>query len=326
MMSNWSIAAEALAIDRDNEKELASARKKLDLFGVLDQSERHAIPVYRPKVGHATPIALLSDTHIEERVDPEDIPGAVNMYNPEIAKRRFDQFFQRVLLIIESQRNLAHIDDMVLAILGDIITGFLHDDNKESNYMSPTRACLMGEEFINSGIDFLLSNAGMKKIIIPCCYGNHGRTTEKKRSKTAADNNFEWLMYQHIAKQWSSEKRVQFHIANGDHVYLDLYGKVCRFLHGDSINFNGGVGGLSIPAHKAIAMWDQIKRADYTFMGHYHQGRDFGNLMTNGSMIGYNAYALMAKCAYEAPAQMMAMLDHKRGKCSTFRIWTDYMP
>lgn len=325
-MSDWVVAAEALQTDAKTAKELAAAKKKLDLFGVLDSAEKHEIPAYTPKQGHSTPIVLLSDTHIEERVDPEDIPGAANVYNPDVARRRFDQFFQRTVLVIESQRHLSKIDDMVLAILGDVITGFLHDDNRESNYMSPTKACLMGEEFINSGIEYLLSHAGMKQIVIPCCYGNHGRTTEKKRAKTAADNSFEWLMYQHIANRWSKEKRLKFHVAAGDHVYIDVAGRVCRFLHGDSINFNGGVGGLSIPALKAVSMWDQIKRADYTFMGHFHQCRDFGHVITNGSMIGYNAYALMAKCAYESPSQMMVFIDHKRGKSSSFRIWTDYMP
>jgi hypothetical protein len=179
---------------------------------------------------------------------------------------------------------------------------------------------------ISGGIEYLLSKGNFDRIIIPCCSGNHGRTTEKRRAKTALDNSYEWMMYQHLAKAWAKETRLEWHIAGGPHVYLKLGNHTCRFQHGDDVFYAGGVGGLSVPLLKAIAQWNTVCRADYDFLGHYHQCRDFGHAVVNGSLIGYNAYALRAKCQYERPKQAFVLIDHQRGKCQFSDIWTDWLP
>jgi len=325
--SDWIVADAVLSQDETTKVQLERAQRSLAFIEALDAgAARHAIKVYKPTPGAITPIVQVSDNHIEERVRPEDVPGAVNAYTPEIAKQRFDQLWQRVLLIIGSLRTLHVVDEIIVALLGDIITGFLHEDQLEGNYMSPTKATLLAEDLINSGIEFLLTKGNFKRIIVPCCYGNHGRTTQKKRASTAHDNSFEWLMYHHIAREWRKEKRIEFHIAQGDQVYLEAAGKVLRFLHGDSINYGGGVGGIGIPVLKAVSAWDKIRQADFTFMGHFHQCRDFGRVFVNGSMIGYNAYALINKCEYEPPMQQMVCIAHGRGHASTHKLWTDYLP
>lgn len=299
---------------------------KLSLYEKVKTTSPHQIPVYHASPGAATAIAMLSDTHFEERVDPKDVPGAYNVYNPAIATKRAEQFAQRVVLLVRSQRHLTKIDDLVLAILGDLITGFLHDDNTMSNWMPPLEAILFALKLVNGIIKYLLEHGEFKRIIIPCVFGNHGRTTRKPPAKMAATTNLEWMLYHLLARDWAHEPRITFHIAEGLLVYLQLGKFTLRCMHGDRIAFGGGILGLSVPVIKAVMKMNQTKHADLTLMGHYHSAYDFGNAIVNGSMIGYNAYSVALNIPFERPRQQFILIDQKRGKNLVADIWCDYLP
>lgn len=307
-------------------KLLADANARLALYETIRTVPSHVVPTYKPDGGQAMAIAMLSDCHWEERVDPEDVPGSYNKYTPAIAERRAAQFAQRVVLLTKSQRHLARIDDLCLAILGDLITGFLHDDNRESNWMTPLQAILFALDQCNAIITHLLHEGEFQRIIVPCVYGNHGRTTHKPRAKTAPHTNLEWMLYQLLARHWTHEPRLTFHIAEGAHLYLDLYGFPVRFLHGDHISYQGGVGGMCVPLLRSIHRYDQTKPAALTCLGHFHQASDFGTVIVNGSMIGFNAYALSKAIPYERPKQQFILLDRKRGKSLVAEIFCDHLP
>jgi hypothetical protein len=111
-----------------------------------------------------------------------------------------------------------------------------------------------------------------------------------------------------------NEKRVKFIIPESYLAYVQVYDQVLRFHHGDGIKYHGGVGGITIPLNKAIAQWNKAKHANLDVIGHWHQLRDVGNYVCNGSMIGYNAYALSIKADFEKPRQAFFLMDRDRGK------------
>ena len=76
----------------------------------------------------------------------------------------------------------------------------------------------------------------------------------------------------------------------------------------------GGIGGVSIPAYKKISQWQRAKYADLDIFGHLHQMKDGGNFLLNGSMIGYNAFAVRIGADYEQPKQTFVLINKKRGK------------
>lgn len=323
-MKTWKAEADAATECGKIKELLKNAESRLRVYEAIRTTPPHEIPVYAPGKGQAIAIAMLSDVHIEERVDPEDVPGTYNVYTPAIAKKRLEQFAQRVVHLTKANRALTQITDLCLFLGGDIITGYLHDDNKESNWLPPLKAILMAKEEINAIIKYMLKEGAFERIIIPCTFGNHGRLTIKPRAKTAADTNLERMLYHLIAKDWAHEKRVTFHIAEGSMVYLDLYGFTCRFMHGDDVKYQGGTGGLAVPLLRAVKDWDKIRAASYTFLGHHHSARDFGCAIVNGSVIGYNAYAMKGHFPFEMPKQQYVLLDKKRGKSSVTDIWCDY--
>jgi hypothetical protein len=145
------------------------------------------------------------------------------------------------------------------------------------------------------------------------------------RAKTMTDNSYEILLYRHLARRWAKEKRLEWHIATGYQVMVKLWDYTIRFHHGDAVNYGGGVGGLTIPLRKAISGWNTVQHADLDVCGHFHQLTDGGDFIVNGSLIGYNAYALRVKARYEHPQQAWFLVDSKRGKSVTARMFTDYL-
>lgn len=296
---------------------------KLEFYSTIEDGiVSHTIHPVKHKGSDATAIAVLSDIHVEERVSKGSVNN-LNEYNLDIAKARIEKFFQKVLFLTEHERQITPIRTFILAILGDTIAGHIHDELVESNYMSPVQAILFIQEQLVSGIDFLLRHGNFEQIVIPCCYGNHGRTTKKPRHSTGAQNNFEWMMYKNMETHYQNNKKVKFVISSGYHCYLDVYKFVLRFHHGDAIRYQGGIGGLFIPANKAIGAWNRAKPAYLDIFGHYHQLMDGGSFISNGSVVGYNAFALSIKAAYEKPQQVFLVLDKDRGKTAVRPIFLD---
>jgi len=299
----------------DIERERADeAEQALDFaLSIQKPPTRQPIPVRPARANSAIPIIVASDWHVGETVDPRTVAGR-NSYDPSVAKKRATRFFQSSVRLIQLARSGVKIDTAVFAVLGDIITGYIHEELEESNSLSPTEEVLFALELITSGIDFLLEHGKLRRLIVPCCYGNHGRTGKQRKVSTAARNSFEWLMYQVLGKLYANDKRVEVLISDGAHLYLDVHGRVLRFHHGDDIRYQGGVGGLSIPMRKAIDSWAHFRDCDFTICGHWHQllfGPDF---VVNGSLIGYSAYALSVKARFEHPQQAFFLIDKDYGR------------
>lgn len=289
------------------EKELAAlgeVKKNRDTFRI--EPKKDGVE------GQATAIWLASDWHVGEKVTMGQTNG-INEYNPDISLARGTTYFQHALKLTKMFGKDVNIDTVVLALLGDFITGHLHLDAVENNYMAPIEEVLYAKTIIASGIQFVLDNSKYN-LVIPCASGNHGRTTKFSHFGSENGHSLEYFMYVSLRDQFAGNPRVEFIISEGAHTYVEIYDYRVRFLHGHDMKFGGGVGGLTVPVNKAIAQWDKARRAYLTCFGHFHQRFDGGNFLANGSMIGYNAFALSIKASAEAPAQQMCLIDRKRGK------------
>lgn len=279
----------------------------------------------KPKLGskdsEATCVWVASDWHVEENVDPKVVLG-LNEYNMKLSKERSEQFFRTGLRITNILSKDIAIDTIVIALLGDFITNDIHDELVEINEVGPMHAAIYAQNLIASGIQYVLDNSEYN-IVIPCHSGNHGRTTKTSQMSTENAHSLEFFMYTYLADHFKHEKRIKFLIADGFISYVDIYDFKIRFMHGHTVRYGGGIGGMTIPINKAIAGWDSTGHADITVMGHFHSYFDGGNFIVNGSMIGYNAYALSIKARFEKPKQALFLIDKKRGKTMTCPIMFD---
>lgn len=290
---------------------LATALKEnTDTFQIEPKTGSHT--------GEATAVVLASDWHSEELVGSE--VGGLNTFTPEIAQQRVTKFFQSTLRLVTLLQQDVKINTMILALLGDFITNQIHGaDNAETNAAQPVHAIITARNMIISGIEFLLTNSTLN-LVIPCHSGNHARTTLKTRFGSENGHSLEYLMYVTLADYFRQEPRVTFIIPGGMHSYIRVYDQTLRFQHGHAIKYGGGVGGIYIPVNKAIAQWNKARHADLDVFGHFHQLRDGGNFICNGSVIGYNSFALSIKADYEEPKQALFLMDKKRGRTCTWPI------
>lgn len=295
--------------------ETERVRKELEIALATEDFKTSVID-YRVSSGNseAVAFAIASDWHLEELVAPEKVNG-LNEYNLEIAKQRAEEFFKNTVLLLSKEQKDVKIETLVLALLGDFISSNIHDELLENCLLRPAEAIIFAEELIASGIEYILAHTKVK-LIIPCCVGNHTRITRKVHISTEQGNSLETIMYSHLSRYFANNKRVKFIIAKGYHQYLTVFDTyTVRFHHGHSMRFAGGVGGIYIPARKAIAQWQKVKYANLDVFGHFHNYKIDGDLFVlNGSLIGYNAFAVAIAADYERPRQAFFLVDKKRGK------------
>lgn len=262
---------------------------------------------------------IMSDWHSEEEVLPGQV-GGLNEHTLDIGDKRAKTAWRGCQRFYDIFSRDTQINTIVVGLLGDFITNSIHEDGAESNLLAPGDAIYRVQNMILSGIRFLLENT-KADIHIVCHTGNHGRTTKEQRISTETGNSLEHYMYHCMRDIVANDpvafengrSRVKFQISEGYHSYVRLFdGKyVVRFHHGHGINYNGGVGGITIPVNKAIAQWNKGVKADLDVFGHFHTRLDGGNFVANGSLIGYNAYALRIKADFERPSQTFFLVNRK---------------
>lgn len=307
---------------RQAHAERDAAERAADLVELHKRCARAPVTVRPParKAGDRTAAAVLlcSDWHVGERVSRRKT--GVNEYNPDIARASSRSLFDAYRWLIEHHRNSWAIDTLVLWLGGDLITGYLHDDQRQSNYLSPTQESLLVQDLVGEGLDGILALPNVREILVICSYGNHGRTTPKPQIATGAENSFEWHLYQQLARSYAKHDRLRWVIADGEFTYAKVYGTTLRFTHGDAVKYGGGVGGITVPVNRAIARWQTYQHADVTCMGHWHSYHDLPGLVVNGSLIGAAPYG-MRGFAHERPAQAFFLVDSERGKCMSTPVW-----
>jgi len=309
--------------------ELRDAHARNSFLHEIAESVRRTPVRILPRETHSgqrvmTPVVLASDWHVEEPVDPAAVAYR-NKYDLEIAARRVVQFFQAAVWLVEHHRadGFLSIRDLVLWLGGDLMTGYIHAELVESNALSPTETVQWLLPRLRDGIKTLLDRLQLARLVIPCSFGNHGRTTDKPRVATGYANSYEWLMYNILASEFRDDRRVEFVITPSAHQYVQIYDWLLHFHHGDDVKYMGGVGGLGIPLLKAVPQWDLVQRADWHCIGHHHQLLDFGRALVNGSLIGYGPYSQRIRATFEPPQQLMFFVDRKRGKCMPTALWVD---
>lgn len=278
-------------------------------------------PQFKSSESEATAFIVLSDWHIEEEVTSTSVNG-LNRFSLQIADRRIEQTFYVAGKMVKIFQRDIPITHVVVFLGGDFITSNLHEENVETAQLLPIDAVLLAQKRIIGGLQYLLDTLPNHQFTVLCSAGNHSRITKKQRHATELGNSLETYMYSAIARSFADD-RIRFVKQTGYLGYLKVYGQTVCYHHGHSIKYQGGIGGLFIPAYKAVGQWNKAMWADLHIFGHWHQVKDGGSFLCNGSLIGYNAYAVGIKADYEKPKQLFFLLDKQRGKTVTCPIILD---
>jgi len=320
---------DAEATAKDALARLASVERELALMIGLDAGMASAPPTWLtapPKASkrhHGTPWLLLSDLHLDEVVNPAEMRGT-NAYNRRIAEMRLAETFRSAVKIARDFWTGITYDGIVCPLAGDIFSGDIHEELKETNEDTILGSVLHWQDHLAAGLSLLADEFG--KVHVPVVVGNHGRMTRKPRAKFRARSNFDWFLGQALARQFRDDKRITFDVAESADTIVQSYGHRVLLTHGDQATGGSGIGGIWPPIMRLDARKRQRQAAvqqpyDLMALGHWHSLVFGPSWIVNGSLKGYDEYAFTSNFGFEPPAQAMWLMTPQHGKTWTAPIF-----
>lgn len=286
-----------------------------------------AVPAKLPGV----PMVMWSDFHWGETVFSEQV-GGVNSFNRKIAKLRFDKLINSVIDLTFHHMVNPDYPGIVVCLGGDMISGNIHDELRETNDGHVQQSLLEVQEQLIMGLGVLADR--FKRVFVPCVVGNHGRTTLKPRMKGRVYESYEWNLYCQLELHFRNDKRIQFYIPGETDAHFSVLGHRFTLTHGDALGVKGGdgiigaIGPIARGATKVGRSEAQIGRDfDTLIMGHYHTYIPRGDaipVIVNGCLKGYDEYArLMLRVPYSRPTQALWFMHAKHGITAQWPIYLD---
>lgn len=312
------VSTKEIKLSKEDQQDLELVRQFRDIQSL--PFEKYTFEYSQQEHGTRYAVALFSDAHIEEVVEPSSVLG-LNKYNPDVAKERVAKYFVNLARCLNEDQ----VTDLIFASLGDTISGFIHEELAQTNSMSPLEATYLAQNLIYNGLEYLIDNTDLKTIKFIGIVGNHSRTTKKIQHSNGFKLSYEWLMYQNIKQQCIlSGLPIEFCLPESEVAIIETPDqKKLMFCHGFQIKAQGTntVCGIYPALNRLNMKWKQIFNQDKIYLGHFHSCIAIPNVVVNGSIIGYNTFALSNGFAYEEPAQMYQVFDTEIGELLTRKIY-----
>ena len=300
---------------------LAAALQRLDVLEGVDRLDprppRWTMPK-RPRSSSAVVVAMLSDTHWDEVVRPEDVAG-VNAYNRDIATARTKSWAHQ-LAALPTTGPTADVEGLCLLLAGDLTCGLIDSLHMVGSDDTTLGTLLYWSEQAAAAITLLADAYG--KVHVPVVVGNHGRMTAKPRTNLKARDNTDWHLAHLIRRLLAEDKRVTWQIDEASDAEVELYDQRHLVTHGDQFRGGSGVGGVIPPISRGVYRKQQRQAGlgrpfNHAWLGHFHQELWGPGWSVNGSLKGYDGYAAANNWPAEAPAQIAAYVTPAGIECRT---------
>lgn len=308
-------------LTEETKKELDTEEVRQFYLGL--QPYKPVVPVWstikHPRHEHGCPTLFLSDFHWMEVVNPAEI-FYTNKYNQEIAVKRLRKVIdQTIYLLRDKLKNSTKtpFPGIVVILGGDMVSGIIHPELQETNEGGPMEMMIDCADHLAASIRKLEKSFGEVWIIgVP---GNHGRLTQKTYAKLNAVYNCDWGIYQMLERFLGDlSKTVHFNCPPARDVTFAVEGHRYRLTHGDQFRGGDGIigplGPITRGDHKkrsmAMSLPGEAEEYDTLILGHFHQLHMLHSRIINGSLKGYDEYALSCNFSWE-PAQQALWLTHR---------------
>ena len=265
-----------------------------------------------------TPILMLSDIHYGEAIDPEQVYNS-NEYNRAICKTRVQHTFNTAVNLLKVHFAKPDYPGIVLVLAGDLISGNLHEELMDTDEVSPIVQTYEIAQIVADGVKFLADE--FSQVSVYCVAGNHGRTTRKPRTKFYAQFNLDWMAYKMIGDYTKHLSNVQLWAPNSRDLNFEVAGHKYRLTHGDQFRGGDGIigplGPLSRGDYKkrvtASLMPGAPEAYDTMLCGHFHTLMSLPRFIVNGSVKGYDEFAMSMNFPWEPPQQALWTVHPRHG-------------
>ena len=264
-------------------------------------------------------VAPLSDTHIGDRVEKSQMIG-LNAYNIDIFNRRLFGWANQLLYLVELRRGIAPINKLILPMLGDMISGDIHDELARTNVDNCMNQMIRGANLIAQALMFLAPH--FEEIEVPCVVGNHGRMTRKPPMKDKY-MDLDYMLYQWVAAFCREQKNITFRIPQSFVTSFDVHERKVLIMHGDAVSGAGSGTSIvnSITKMRSIFEFRRVlteelgevgdipDHFDSVMIGHFHRVDEIdigtGEIHVVGTMKGGDEFALQRLQVITRPKQIV---------------------
>ncbi len=273
------------------------------------------------------PMVIFADWHAGEVVSREETNG-VNEYDPAIMERRVRHLVERVVRLAR-EYGPGNYPGIVVNLLGDFVSGGLHPELAKTDAEEILPTVLRVVDLLAWALGVMAEEFG--HVYAPCTAGNHGRGTPKPEFKRYVYKNFDWLIYQLLARHFAADKRIVFDIRPSNEVHFRVFGQRYLAMHGDMLGVKGGdgiIGALGPIARGEVKTRGQASSSgldyDVLLMGHWHQSLWLPRAIVSNTLKGYDEFAKNAlRAPISAPSQPLWYVHPKYGITSRWDVKVD---
>lgn len=261
------------------------------------------------------PSVMWSDWHWGEVVSGPEV-NDVNRFDLGMAHQRARRLLSKTIQLLQEYEVRPEYPGIVVNLGGDMLSGDIHDELKETNEVPNMVALLDLFGVLKLMLAKLADQFG--SVFVPCVTGNHGRNTKKPQAKRRNTTNFDWLLYQFLAKAFEKDPRIEFYIPDGPDAWYRVYNHRYLLTHGDQFRGGDGMIGALGPIERGHKKKQARNAAidlgyDTMVLGHWHQYIPMLDKIVNGSLKGYDEYALANNFGFQLPIQALWTTHHMIG-------------
>lgn len=239
-------------------------------------------------------VAQMTDWHLDEVVRPQEIFD-LNAYDRAIAQTRMQRWLDKVVTLPRDYVRGLSIEGLIIPATGDLFTGDIHAELKESNEDKLLASVLYWMEPMISVLEAL--GEEYPSVYVAAVVGNHGRLSDRPVFKGRVHDNVEWLFWSVIRDRLKDRgSKVQVDVSTSMDLNLPIYGRNHLLTHGDQFKGGSGISGAYAPlmlgSHRKTKRQMVAQMPMETMViGHLHQLINLPGVIMGGCMKGYDEYA-----------------------------------
>lgn len=276
------------------------------------------------------PMTIWSDWHCGEVVSLSETNGQ-NEFNTAIFERRVKRLVEKTIHLCK-QHGPGNYPGIVINLLGDMVSGALHAELLKTDEEEVIPSALRVRDILAWALGVMADEFG--KVYVPCTSGNHGRNTMKPQFKRTVFENFDWLIYQLLARTFAKDKRITFDIPDSNEVSYKVYGLRFLAMHGDMLGVKGGdgiIGSLGPILRGEMKVGKQAsamgRHYDVLLLGHWHQHIMLRRIIVAGTLKGWDEFAAKALRAPPAPpSQPLWFVERSIGIVQSMEVYLEDNP
>ena len=281
------------------------------------------VSIPKSKVSEEAAVLLISDSHVGEVVDYNEMMGLAQ-YDFKTFTIYAQFLVDTVLDIIGKMRSGFNIQDLHIHMLGDMVSGIIHEEFMETNDPNIFHSTFGTAHVFAQVVCELAPH--FRRIYIDGCIGNHGRYGKEVKFKQKW-NNWDYIVYTALATLLVNQKNVTCNFPHAAFIKKDIYGFTHFLSHGDGITQHYGIpyyGVKKMTGNITSAFAARGEYINFFNLGHFHtkatEERYAGEVLMNGSWKGGDEYSFHKLHVAGEPKQVMYGVHPTRGKSWEYSV------